>query len=205
MKDCTKKFHEEHPFNTTILESEHFKVIPSIGSIVEGWLLLIPKKHYISLCNLEVELFDELEILTQKTNSLLEQTFKKEVIIFENGAIEDKTLIGCGVDYAHLHFVPISLDIKNIIDKKYDSKLQWEKINNLRDIKFRGNKSPYYYIQNSKEKLYTNVEIAYSQIIRKGIANYVGKPLMFDWKKYSFEDNINNTINKLKSSITRNR
>ena len=36
-------------WNEPILESQNFVVVPSLGSLVEGWTLLLPKSHYLSM------------------------------------------------------------------------------------------------------------------------------------------------------------
>ena len=56
-----KKFNDLVSYNVRLYETENFAVIPSLGSIVEGWLLIIPKKHYLSYGYLSSEeLYKEL-------------------------------------------------------------------------------------------------------------------------------------------------
>jgi hypothetical protein len=37
------------PWNEFLIETENFAVVPSLGALVEGWLLMVPKEHYISM------------------------------------------------------------------------------------------------------------------------------------------------------------
>jgi len=115
MKTCNKKFQDNEAHNKSLIESKNFRVIPSIGAIVDGWVLMIPKKHYVSFSEMGEELLLEATELGKYLNSLLNQIYQREVISFENGASSKNNLIGCGVDYAHLHFVPISIDLKRTI------------------------------------------------------------------------------------------
>jgi len=38
-----------------LLGSDHFVAIPSLGSLVRGWLLVVPRCHYLNLAKLPNE------------------------------------------------------------------------------------------------------------------------------------------------------
>lgn len=194
-----KKFHENKLQNRTLLESQNFRVIPSIGAIVEGWVLLIPKKHYVSFSEIDETLLFEAKNLGERTRALLHNTYQCEIVSFENGANSKNNLIGCGVDYAHIHFVPIKINLKKIIEKEFQIKIDWHNINSIVELK-KYRKSSYFYIRTEFTEFATIAPQPKSQLIRKGIANAVGKPNEFDWKKYPFYSNVNKTINSLLSS-----
>lgn len=204
MKNWTKKFTDDNLFNTSILESKNFRIIPSIGAMVEGWLLLIPKSHIISFCYLSQELVEEFEELKTKTINLLESVYEKPVVVFENGAIEDKTNIGCGVDYAHLHLVPFKIDVRNIVDSHYDCLLDWKNVSSFTEILDIRKNTAYYYLEFDNRKIYTEVPNSSSQLIRKGIAKKLNIPLSYDWKEFSFVNNVIKTIEKLEVVETLN-
>lgn len=198
MKTCNKKFQENKLQNKTLLESQNFRVITSIGAIVEGWVLLIPKKHFISFSEMDDNLLLEAEKLSEKIYLLLNKTYQCEIVSFENGANSYNNKIGCGVDYAHIHFVPIKINLKRIIESEYKNDIKWDNIYSLNKInEYRD--SSYFYIKTNQKGLITFAPSPKSQIIRKGIAKAVGIPNKFDWKKYPFKINVINTINKLQS------
>ena len=106
-----KKFNDLESYNVRLYETEHFAVIPSLGSIVEGWLLIIPKEHYLSYGYIESQaLLDELKKLIDYVGGIVKQVYG-DYVIFENGAYCSNKLVGCGVDYAHIHIVPIKIDL----------------------------------------------------------------------------------------------
>ena len=39
---------EKAPWSAPLVETENFVVVPSLGALVEGWLLIVPKAHHIS-------------------------------------------------------------------------------------------------------------------------------------------------------------
>ena len=46
--------------NRVLYETENFKVLPGLGHIMEGYLLIVSKDHYISVGELPGKLFKEL-------------------------------------------------------------------------------------------------------------------------------------------------
>lgn len=200
---CNKKFNNNSPYNISLLESEHFRVIPSLGSMVEGWVLIVPKKHYLSFIYLEDYLFEELNSLHNKLISLLKEIYKKNIIAFENGTIIEGTSVGCGVDYAHIHYIPLEMDIIKTINNSYD-KLTWLEVNEIKDLRSTVEPfKPYLFVQVTNEKKYVcSISNPQSQIIRKAIANYLGLPEKYDWKQFNFDNNIQNTISKFRNSLT---
>nr|WP_321357812.1 hypothetical protein [uncultured Draconibacterium sp.] len=194
---CNKKFQDINNIcNKPLFESEHFKVIPSIGSIVEGWLLMIPKTHFISFAYMSQELLIEAQEVSVQIINIIKKEYNSDVVVFENGAGELNTKIGCGVDYAHIHFVPIKINAKHIIDSFYKRELLWKKIFSLKELSTY--KTNYYLINDSSNYFVGIPPFAESQLIRKGIAESVGMPHKFDWKKYPFEENVVKTINRFK-------
>jgi ATP adenylyltransferase len=197
----TKQFDKDEFYNTPLIETKNFKVVPSLGAMVEGWLLIVPKRHYLSFAYIENELFEEFKTLQNEVVNLLEDIYKTNICVFENGAINCKSLVGCGVDYAHVHYVPLNINIKREISQSYNYTLEWEKIHGISELnQFIFLNAPYLYIQdNNKESFVAKIDSPRSQLIRQIIANKLGFPEKYDWKRFSFEDKIVNTINRIKS------
>lgn len=200
MESYNKKFQEDKLHNTTLIESDNFRIVPSVGSIVEGWVLLIPKKHYISFSEMDENLIEEANTLSEKVYRLLSEIYDCEIVSFENGANSVKNQIGCGVDYAHIHFVPINVNLKSIIESEYGDVIKWDKVYSLNELnRFVGNS--YFYLNFDSQQIVCCAPYPKSQLIRKHIASFVGVPDKYDWKKNPFEDNVLKTINKLQSVI----
>lgn len=63
--------------NRVIFSTENFVVFPTIGQMVEGFLHIIPQKHYFSMGELPHEMWPELNWLTRKTVEILKSVYKK--------------------------------------------------------------------------------------------------------------------------------
>lgn len=195
-----KKFNDLVSYNIRLYETENFAVIPSLGSIVEGWLLIIPKKHYLSYGYLSSEeLYKELDDLIVYVGSIVKKAYG-EFVIFENGAFCSDKLVGCGVDYAHIHIVPIKDDLIDIIKTRYNKNYNWKQVKSL-DVSstFVKNSQPYLYYRNQVGCSYitTDPNIP-SQLFRKAIAYSRGIENEYDWKYHYFDENIDKTINSYK-------
>src|SRR5579862_8951840 len=97
---------KSHPFieawDIPLFESPNFVAVPSLGALVEGWLLLIPKCHVLSLGSLPDSTHEELNEFKEFLYAALIQCYGS-ASAFEHGPIIEKSAVGCGVDHAHLH------------------------------------------------------------------------------------------------------
>ena len=66
--------------NTIIDETANFLVLPAVGSLVEGYLLIISKRHLNSMAELTKEEKEEYQFLINKYHTLFKKYyFKYEV------------------------------------------------------------------------------------------------------------------------------
>src|SRR5712691_3239818 len=82
-------------WNEPIFESQNFVVIPSLGALVEGWLLLVPKRHFISMGAFHDEITAEMLHVKQSIIEVLETQYGS-LCIFEHGPSQQNSKIGCG-------------------------------------------------------------------------------------------------------------
>src|SRR5438874_12706706 len=76
--------HSSEVWNKAILESDHFVVLPSLGSLVPGWVLVTPKHHYLCIGALPQNLLPEFQRVKEETVGLIASQFG-EPCIFEHG------------------------------------------------------------------------------------------------------------------------
>src|SRR5260370_23725079 len=62
-------------WNRPLFESANFVVIPSLGSLVEGWVLIVPKKHFICMGALPADLLPELQQTKSAMATMLTQQY----------------------------------------------------------------------------------------------------------------------------------
>jgi ATP adenylyltransferase len=93
-----------------ILRTERFVAVPSAGSLVVGWALVVPRRPMLNLSQITAKEREELDtVATSIANRLGE--CGQEVYFFEHGSRAVGSLTGCGVDQAHLHIVPLPFDL----------------------------------------------------------------------------------------------
>lgn len=192
-------FLEETFYNKPLFETEHFTVIPSLGSLVEGWIMIVPKKHYISFGAIQNPLlYDELNELVKKLGEIIKSIYG-DFVLFEHGPIAKETLVGCGVDYAHLHVVPVNINLLEKSKPFLNKEILWSRVLGIDDASEYYRKGiPYLFVRDADESSFigTSEELP-SQLFRKTIAKHIGVEEMYDWKKHPFTDNINKTIQSL--------
>ena len=111
-------------WNTPLFESPNFVALPSLGALVEGWLLLVPKQHFIAMGALPESLCDEMTAMKQLLWSALQECYGTSCA-FEHGPSASLRDVGCGVDHAHLHFVPTSFDLPSAVSNFVPVNTSW--------------------------------------------------------------------------------
>jgi diadenosine tetraphosphate (Ap4A) HIT family hydrolase len=170
--------------NHIFCETKNFIVIPSIGSLIEGWLMIVSKLSYGNSLQFPINIFKEYLSLLTDVRCKIEKVYGTWSI-FENGASKNAA-IGCGVHHAHTHIVPLPFNIHNKIEENIGSYFE------------DGNsESSFIYAENSFNKKYYFVNNKESQFIRKLIANELNIPDLFDYKQYPMLQNISSTIKNM--------
>lgn len=193
-----KCFQEPGFYNEPLFQSSNFKVIPSLGSLVEGWLLIIPNSTYISIGEMDYQLKNELFELQKEVEEVLRSEYGS-VVTFEHGPRDQSLTVGCGVDYAHLHLIPINYDLINGVQKFLGLNFDWKVIDDLRDVTLSKKDLSYLYYKNQQGSSFITYKSNFqSQLFRKVVAHYLNISFEFDWKKYPKFENIQMTINHLR-------
>ncbi len=89
-------------WNTPLYETDSFIILPSIGPLVSGHVLICSKNHYQSLSFMKKEHVLELKSLLHK---LEKRDFMKDCLISEHGSSWDQKGGAC-VIHTHLHIIP---------------------------------------------------------------------------------------------------
>lgn len=112
------------PWDEVLDESASFVVFPSLGSMVAGWLLIMPRRPVLNLRQLTGSEQDELNELVSRVGSKM-GAFPGDLYLFEHGNEMVGGPVGCGVDQAHLHLVPLSIDLLTAAREWRDESMQW--------------------------------------------------------------------------------
>ena len=182
-------------YDTVLLETTNFFVIPALGSLVPGYIMIISRRHIHSMAYLETNEMLELVSLVKHLENFILQKIGISPILFEHGSA-----IGCfskaanSVDHAHLHITPVH--IKDEADLIRNSSAI--EIPNIRAVtSFKG--EPYFLYINENNRFYlSHNTVLQSQYMRKWIAKEIGRPLEWDWRQFEFMQNIIETIELFK-------
>ena len=180
--------------NTILDETQNFYVIPALGSLVEGYILIISKRHINSMSELTIEEMSEYEILINKYRKILKSIYTKYPIVFEHGSPNTENEIRANsILHAHTHIV--NHHYKN--EEHLIKKMNFKRISKIADM--NSSKNYIFYIDSNNKIYITNMFKPISQIMRIEIANDLKKPYEYDWHQCRFVKNINFTINKIKN------
>lgn len=188
-----------HLWDTPIFESELFVVVPTVGALVEGWLLVVPKTPSQCFAHLPTSAFSELESFLAAIVPIIESNYGP-ISIFEHGSTAVASPIGCGVDHAHLHLVPAKCHLKSGA-QKIAPNIRWRGISSFKELRGQVGDG-YWFVQQPYRSGSCDVGICTdgeppSQLFRKVIAANLGHPEAFDWKAGLGETRIVATVERL--------
>jgi len=192
-------------WDTPIFECDSFVALPTVGALLEGWLLVVPRIQTLSFANLSISQFAGLEAFLADIIPTIQSSYGP-VSVFEHGPAKLASCVGCGVDYAHLHIVPAPCDLLAGA-RQVAPDINWTKARSITELRrYSGREEGYWFIQQTYGLNDCHVGTCangkpVSQLFRRVIANHLGKPLAFDWKNASGESMIASTVEKLTKHI----
>jgi ATP adenylyltransferase len=180
------------------LESDNFMAIASIGSFIAGWTLIVPKSHSLSCSSF----FEDQEFLefSIKTKKHVESIFGN-VVMFEHGAGKAGSLIGCGVDHAHLHIVPHPASLEENL--KQDS-LDWQSCSGSELQRLSPQSDYLFYVKSITESqiqgIYSRPKKPESQYFRKKLGGLMGFSETSDYKRFLHQESSLRSRNLLSAA-----
>ena len=180
--------------NTIIEETNYFYILPTLGSLVDGYVLIVTKRHINSMSELNEEELKEYENIIEKYKNLFNKIYNKTPIIFEHGTPnQNSEMKANSVTHAHSHIVNINFKNEKEMLKKYN----FFEIKDLEEIEKNKN-----YISYIFDKKYITYDFpGVSQLMRMLIAEELNFKDKFDWKKERFDENIKSTIERIKGEL----
>lgn len=176
----------EAPCDRPILRTPNFVVVPTIGALVPGWMLIVSKDHYVSAGALPQGALVELrKTIDTVANGMRQAT--KTAAVFEHGPVCENTVVGCGIDHCHVHVAPLEFDLySEATQLSREARIRWAFAEDVTTTKvYHEAGEPYLYIeQNGLRRIGTSVSLP-SQFFRRVIASRQGRPEEFDWKRHN--------------------
>lgn len=179
-----------------VLETSNFIVVPTIGSYVLCYFLIIPKKHYTCFAQLPIEYNMELQYITNTLRQFYHEVFGKSYILFEHGSFLTTVGNGKSIVHAHLHAMPAKYTlIDSLCDgNKLDIKLYIQKSMILFNRKIF-NQNSYLYVKDSdsKQAIISCADIK-SQFLREKTYNIYHDEIGWNWREQPHVDIMRESI-----------
>jgi len=159
--------------NRLLYSTKSFIVVPTIGPLTPGHVMIISKKHYVNLSLMNKVIIEEIQEIIKKIDN---NSFYENYIVAEHGAFDEDNRGGACIIHTHLHLIPMARDMVNFLDKNLDYII----LPSLKKI----TKVDYPYIllfYNNTFKIY-NSENVPTQYIRRAFYSAKGNNNNWDWR-----------------------
>jgi ATP adenylyltransferase len=176
-----------------VLQTEQFLVMPSKGSLVPGWLLVVPRRATLNLRDLSSGERGQLNDICRSVRTML-HVFGGRIFEFEHGADRRGSLMGCGVDQAHLHVVPLPFDLLGAASRQQG--VTWTQATSCDDPWQDLPANSHYLLakEDQKQALIGIPSSPTSQWFRRIIANELRVPDKWHYSEHPFSENVARTL-----------
>lgn len=186
-----------------LVDTGSFVAAPTVGALVEGYVLTLPKSHVLCAGALPPE---DLKSYWEFTSTVREQLDRiyGGTVIFEHGPSQPDTSVGCGVDHAHFHIAPIDAPLKEYASQINPEPIDWHTLDSIVELNaLHVDGTEYLLYQNQDQTQYigTAPDIT-SQLFRKAIAKYLGISNQYDWKTNPREETVAKTFETLQHQLS---
>jgi ATP adenylyltransferase len=191
-------------YSQPLWQSDRFVVVPSIGSLVPGWLLIVPRTHVLRAADLPQSARAELVELVDETRKRLEPVFGT-TCVFEHGPVAPGCSTGCSVDHAHIHVVPVSTSLiagaTQFLARNYSHRASPDFSGALEHSALHARGKSYLLASDGDGAAATWFAADFpSQFFRRIVANAVGLESEFDWRAHPRDRIAYETVDQLVGS-----
>ncbi|MEK9279822.1 MULTISPECIES: hypothetical protein [unclassified Bradyrhizobium] len=174
-----------------LLPGGPFAVVPSLGSLCPGWVLAIPRKPLLSIRQLPT---NERTAFLRSCEAVADSLsgFNPNVHYFEHGPSTRKSVVGCGVDQAHLHIVPTPLKLLEFV--LADKSVGWTEVDSVDPWATVRPDAEYYLIATSTTAYVGIPTKPESQYFRKHLAALSGIPNRWNYREWPHYEHIERTV-----------
>jgi hypothetical protein len=179
-----------------------FVAVASIGALVEGWSLIIPKTHQLSMRNIYGR-----SVFADFVRSVLPPLVHRygPLIAFEHGANKEGSITACGTNHAHLHLVPLG---ESLLPEIQNSGLQWAQCHASKIASQAGENEYLFYSELYDKEVWQDpvgylhvLEHPVSQFFRRLIAKRRGRAEVSDYRRFPHLDTARQTRKVLVGSV----
>jgi diadenosine tetraphosphate (Ap4A) HIT family hydrolase len=184
-----------------LLENDAAAVMPSIGALVPGHVLVCPKEHVRSFASAPADSEAEFADLTTHSIRILEKRLGKPVHAFEHGSSLNDDRVACSVEHAHLHLLPADVSVEAAIRHAGPWTAVGESLGELRGV---AGQAEYLLYRKPEGQRYVSIAPAdgfRSQLMRQVFAEALGVSDRWNWRDYPQRSNIRATVELFSPSV----
>lgn len=176
----------EKPVDCIIYESPNFYVVPELGALKQGYLMIVPKRHILAVAQFPEALMPEYHEVCQDVEEMLLKAFNGKTVSFiEHGSgPSGKTSHKKSIVHAHTHVV-----VDWCLKKKYQEMVQMKVCNDIsvaRDVHY------FSYQEGTKGDLLVSMDpevYVQRQFPRQIMAEELElAPDQYNWRWYEFDE-----------------
>jgi diadenosine tetraphosphate (Ap4A) HIT family hydrolase len=125
-----RRLYEGDPSSRVLIESSNLAVIVDLSPLVEGHVLVLPKRHYLNFCEVIADHAAELGALLNRLLPVYEQLYGRYSLL-EHGSSTEMRTSAC-INHAHLHILPVEAgDIRSAMTADGLTELQFPTLGSL--------------------------------------------------------------------------
>ena len=179
--------------------NNHFTLLPSLGSFVPGYLLLMPLNHVRSFADLPADELAEAHMILERARGIIETKFGPTIVAEHGPGAPGMPTSAC-CDHAHFHFIPT---IPDQVYRQYEQAggppILLPDFAALNDWRAK----PYLYLSptNGVHQIWPGSEKFAPQFVRRVCSAIAGIPELYDWAVFPFEDFMSLSRYRLKSEF----
>jgi ATP adenylyltransferase len=177
-----------------LFEDESFVAVPSLGSLIPGWLLIVPRDHSVNLASMGPERVEQMWEFVDGFSERWATEFGR-LVAFEHGPATERRPAGCGVDHAHLHVVPCGdIDLVTAARRRLID-FSWAPVSGLSAlVPAVTDGMDYLYLRSHAAEVAAVEPGIPSQALRQVLAAELRSPRTFNWREHPNLDVVRATI-----------
>ncbi len=205
VKDCSlcSALHDKDEFkkpdrhyNFKLFQDKFFTILPSIGPLELGHVMVVSQYHKMNLASMGVQLLSKYDRLINGIRNKY-SLYHTDLLEAEHGPVETNSAGSC-IIHTHIHLIPNCGKFENIFDDKLDKILITKNIEDIAEIT-----KPYIFVRGRSQTIiiYDANDVP-SQYIRRIICKNEERE-DWDWAVFPHNDIILETINYWRSQTSK--
>lgn len=177
------------PFDITLAQTDAARLLPALGTLTPGYLLVSSSEHVPSMADLDLDTLRTIISWTSAISGRLAVEFG-EYLLFEHGSCHSQPSGAC-INHAHIHLVPLARELGPILLRS----APWRRVETVEEVVLYKRCSYLHLTINEQSWILPNPTLG-SQWLRRKIGDLLRTEL-WDWALDPGIDFYNETIARL--------